>query len=153
MLCMLTCRHLRHDAGLVWQGCDAVRKMAVDNKGAVFKQLAGVYQVVKDTMREVSMTALHTTLRYVLASCVGPTLQGSSTSGQPCCTMYCCSSVLTYKLLQWMWSADMSHQQSCLCVSVVHNSFMLAFLAGLLLIPCVISASLSRQPCQGNWCI
>eukprot|EP00877_Chromochloris_zofingiensis_P013987 jgi/Chrzof1/8842/Cz03g26080.t1 len=44
---------IKHQIGLVWQGCDAVRKMAVDNKGAVFKQLAGVYQVVKDTMREM----------------------------------------------------------------------------------------------------
>jgi hypothetical protein len=44
---------LKRAIGNVWGGCDAVAKAALDNKGALFKALAGVMAVLKDTLREV----------------------------------------------------------------------------------------------------
>lgn len=48
---------LKRHIGLVWQGCDATAKAALDNKGAIFKGLAGVMAVLKDTLREVRHTS------------------------------------------------------------------------------------------------
>ncbi|KIZ07355.1 hypothetical protein MNEG_0604 [Monoraphidium neglectum] len=44
---------LKRAIGNVWGGCDAVAKAALDNKGALFKALAGVMAVLKDTLREM----------------------------------------------------------------------------------------------------
>ncbi len=41
------------NAGLVWQGCDAVKRAPMDNKSSLFTHLADVYVVIKDTLREV----------------------------------------------------------------------------------------------------
>jgi hypothetical protein len=49
-------RDLKRAIGLVWQGCDAAAKAGLDNKGALFKGLAGVMAVLKDTLREVGNT-------------------------------------------------------------------------------------------------
>jgi hypothetical protein len=45
---------LKRAIGLVWQGCDAVPRAGLDNKAALFKGLAGVMAVLKDTLREAS---------------------------------------------------------------------------------------------------
>jgi len=44
---------LKRPIGIVWQGCDAVAKAGLDNKAALFKGLAGVMAVLKDTLREM----------------------------------------------------------------------------------------------------
>ena len=46
---------LKRTIGHVWAGCDTVGKAALDNKGAIFKALAGVMAVLKDTLREVGL--------------------------------------------------------------------------------------------------
>ncbi|GBF99347.1 hypothetical protein Rsub_11759 [Raphidocelis subcapitata] len=45
---------LKRRVGLVWQGCDAVAKAGLENRGALFKGLAKVMAVLKDTLREMA---------------------------------------------------------------------------------------------------
>ncbi|KAI8463453.1 MAG: hypothetical protein J3K34DRAFT_147108 [Monoraphidium minutum] len=44
---------LKRAVGRVWAGCDAAAKAGLDNRGALFKGLAGVMAVLKDTLREM----------------------------------------------------------------------------------------------------
>lgn len=58
-------------AGKVWDACDAVKKQPLDNKAALFRQLAAVVRVAKDTLREVrhkiGMAAVHMPARRLCA--------------------------------------------------------------------------------------
>lgn len=47
-------RDVKRAVGHVWSGCDAAAKAPADNRGAVFKGLAGVMAVLKDTLREMA---------------------------------------------------------------------------------------------------
>ena len=44
---------MRRQVALVWEGCDNLSKWPVDNKSCLFRGLAQVLAVVKDTLREV----------------------------------------------------------------------------------------------------
>lgn len=44
-------------AAMVWDGTAAVSKAPLDNKSCLFKNLAGVMAVLKDTSREVRAAA------------------------------------------------------------------------------------------------
>ena len=44
---------LKRAVGNVWAACDAFAKAGLDNKAALFKGMAGVMAVLKDTLREV----------------------------------------------------------------------------------------------------